>query len=358
MITTLLMASLLSAAPTKEVYVTVDMLRVREAPGESATPKGKLRINTAVRLLEEQDGWSRVQLESRDFEGWALSRFLGPEKVSAEALKKQLAEAKGAARVGILERLVALEPNVGEHYRGLQEAYQGAGNTERAGLLAKRIKGDMPVYFAGCAGRTVFSSDGRYEYALVVGSYRKGRLTAVPRKRAPPPVADAGPTAGPKADAAAREEEALRSLAADLSGVFWSRLKGEGTEVESGTPFPEPSVSELEASIYGPTGESHFILSLGPCSAESYWVSAPVEVVTPTPSQKNAVTALSGVQEQMSTITWIRPVFGDGSVFSVVRYSRGSEERYGTNEVGFYVVRITPDNKRHVIDFTTVYEGE
>jgi uncharacterized protein YgiM (DUF1202 family) len=359
MLMTLLMVSLLSTAPTEapaeDVYVTVDMVRVREGPGESTTPKGKLRINTAVQVLEENGGWSRVRLESHGFEGWVLSRFLGPEEVSAEALKKQLLEAKGAERVGILERLVALEPNVAEHYRGLQKAYQEAGNAERAKLLASRLKGDMPLYFATCTTRAESNR------TFVVASYRKGKLAAVPRKRVETaPATDAAATAGAPEDAAVRDEAALKSLAADLSGAFWAQWKKGGPEVEPGTPFPEPSVSKFNYREYGgeqsPDGASYVTVFLGSCTGGD-WVSEPVEVVQLTPEQKKRLAGHDWGRSMLDEAVWVRPLFGDGSIFAVINVSHGSKH-YGYNETCVHVSQLTPDNKSRDVHFPLAYWPE
>ena len=169
----LLVAGVLSASPS---YVQADLIRVRKEPSVEAIVEGVVRINTPLQVEATQAEWSRVRHAEPKVEGWVLTKFLAPQPVTVAGVEAQLAKADDASKVGLLEQLVALEPNRKERYPPLQEAYRAAGKKERAAFIEKLMGGQFATYVGSCVSG-----------AMLLGHLRKGKWNShlVPEVRRP-----------------------------------------------------------------------------------------------------------------------------------------------------------------------------
>ena len=226
-----LLAAAVLAASTS--FVQADVLWVRSEGKPTAAPVGRLRINTQVSVARTAKGWALLQ---SPLKGWVSESMLGPKQADAAELRARLASAPAAQRLGLVERLVALEPHDAELQRQLAKLLTEAGRAEAAALVQQRLAGKLPEYVGLCT-----KVAGRLQVVLVATT--AGVLLA-------------GAT-----------DEDLAALASRLGGLSWLALPG-GTRLD-GTPFPSPSIE------YGVLDSEY--VRLGACSAPgTLYVSGPM----------------------------------------------------------------------------------
>jgi hypothetical protein len=333
-------------------YVQADVLRIRKEPDASALIEGVVRINTELSVEETKGDWSRVRHAPTDTTGWVLTKFLSGKRLTTGELELELGKAEGAARVGLLERLLALEPNQRERYSALLEAYRAAGMKDRVAFLERVSSGQGPIFIGACVtGTPVLVAK------LVKGKWKKLTIAEVER-----PVPDGGTQERPELRIySAPEAEPLFTLADEVRNLHWAPAGGEQSMAELGTLFPRPAP---QPNLVTDDLWTVALAEKPTCRAGELWVSAPFETVTPTKAQLEAVPAKVTMFRERVQLSqrwdaapqrWIRPLFGDGPVVTV-RALRGG--KHVTNYYAVEAVVVAADGKaqHHVLETLTMGE--
>jgi hypothetical protein len=360
-------ATLVLAAGEPSSYVHADLLRIRKEPEATADIEGVVRINTQLSVAETKGDWSRVVHTPSEVSGWVLSKFLAAQPLTVAALEAELTKAEGPARLGILERLLALEPNKKERYPPLLEAYRAANQKDRATYLERVIAGEAPMYIAACEvpHPTAVESG----VPVLIGKLQKGKWTPLTLREVKKPAEDGGVSKRTIYDAP--EAQPLWNLAEAMRNLQWAQAGKESAMVDLGTPFPAPSLSVLDVG-----DESHWSVRLSAdptdsvtvkqgCSAGEFWASAPFETVKPTEAQLRGWPSSTlkfqydgsvhmGADYRSST-RFIRPLFGDGTIVTV-RVLSGHKNI--TNYFATELIRIGPEGKAQRVLLQKASYGE
>lgn len=116
----LLFALLSTTAAAEQLFVTDELsLDLRRERGTEFRILRMLPAGTAVKVLENSDGWSRVRVD--DIEGWILSRFLVNEPAARDRIVAINAEAQRLKKENASLKMAIQETN--EHNTALQNDF-------------------------------------------------------------------------------------------------------------------------------------------------------------------------------------------------------------------------------------------
>ncbi len=146
------------AAEVNVAFVIADVLQVRDEPRQQVKPKFRIRINTAISVLERRNGWVRFELVDDDeVTGYVPARFIAARPVRLQVADRRAnrALAKGHLRDAIRwsERALAIDGTKAKRWTRLRTALTRAKRTAAAANVAARGQGTGPVFLARCEAR-------------------------------------------------------------------------------------------------------------------------------------------------------------------------------------------------------------
>ncbi len=235
---------LLSASPLPDVQFTQpDILNVRAAPEDKAPVAFRLRVQTAVVVVERTATHARIVVQGRgDLAGWVRADLLG-EPVTANDLLERARAAPPDGRMPLLERAVALAPDLGEAWRMLAERHGEAGRKKEQAAAEAAARGEAPFWVARCEA-------GQEGLVLAAWDPAKGFSWA----------------GGPPESLANRQR-----LARELAAAAWMHLNGRASRWLPGTPF---ATADARSENLGEVN-----IMLGPCPVTGLLATAGMQAL-------------------------------------------------------------------------------
>ncbi|MCB9761786.1 MAG: SH3 domain-containing protein [Alphaproteobacteria bacterium] len=251
--------ALSAAALAAPGYVHADLANLREAPAQDAARVARVRVNTAVQVLQiDSAGWAEVALLDRPAEhpvqGWIRADLVGANPHTVPGLRREIADAWDAgqpeAALRAAERVVALDGRDPADWRRLRALYREVDDDLGVERATGWLDHTDTVHVAVCrAGRAELTASVRADGQLL-------------------PMVHEG-----------QERDGLLEVLSQADAMTWYAHPSDGrtaTPVQ-GSPFATPYLAEVwndgPRTPWGSEGcsgacSSERIVVLGPCDDE------------------------------------------------------------------------------------------
>jgi hypothetical protein len=149
------LGSPISAENARQFWVLADVASVLSQPKHQAPISGCLPTGTAFTAGKKSGDWLYVDsVGGQAVRGWVHVSMVSETEVNEGFLLRGLSQSKTFAdTLQWCERLVSLLPKNKAYMKALQKGYIVSGDTARAALYGRRIRGTEPIYLARYDGK-------------------------------------------------------------------------------------------------------------------------------------------------------------------------------------------------------------